>query len=104
MIVVIDDTDNVTLVSPNDFREFHIECHKKRSSSEICEILGQGSKVIDEEHLWLSAEMVTNLASEKIDGWENGFNQMLDYATSKGWTENNRELIRAHIEWARVEK
>ena len=48
--------------------------------------------------------MVTNLASEKIDGWENGFNQMLDYATSKGWTENNRELIRAHIEWARVEK
>ena len=60
--------------------------------------------MIDEEHLWLSAEMVTNLALEKIDGWENGFNQMLDYATSKGWTENNRELIRAHIEWTRVEK
>ncbi len=86
MIVVIDDLDNIQIVSPNDFEKFHIQCSQKKSASEICELLGGGSKVIDD------------------DSWERGFSQMIDYASSKGWTENNGALIRSHIEWAKVKK
>ncbi len=104
MIVVIDDLDNIQIVSPNDFEKFHIQCSQKKSASEICELLGGGSKVIDDEHIWLSAETVRDVVPEKIDSWERGFSQMIDYAASKGWTENNGALIRSHIEWAKVKK
>ena len=106
MILEIDDHANVRLLNPNDFKEFCIQCSDSRSAVEVCEILQllrEGNKVIDEKHLWLCNELIRKLAPDANDDkWETGFTEMLDYATSKGWTENNETLIRTHIEWAKV--
>ena len=106
MILEIDDYANVRLLNPNDFKEFCIQCSESRSAVEVCEILQllrEGNKVIDEKHLWLCNELIRKLAPDANDDkWETGFTEMLDYATSKGWTENNETLIRTHIEWAKV--
>ena len=106
MILDIDTHANVKLLNPNDFKEFHIQCSESRSVIDICKILDllqQGNKVIDEKHLWLCNELITELAVDaNEDKWATGFAAMLDYATSKGWTKNNRTLIRTHIEWAKV--
>ena len=106
MILEIDDLANVKLLKPNDFKEFCIQCSDFRSAIEVCEILEsvqEGNKVIDEKHLWLCNELVRELApGANYENWEKGFTEMIDYATSKGWTENNGTLIRAHIEWAMV--
>ena len=106
MILEIDDLANVKLLKPNDFKEFCIQCSDSRSAIEVCEILEsvqEGNKVIDEKHLWLCNELVRELAPDaNYEIWEKGFTEMIDYATSKGWTENNGTLIRAHIEWAMV--
>ena len=106
MILEIDDLANVKLLKPNDFKEFCIQCSDFRSAIEVCEILEsvqEGNKVIDEKHLWLCKELVRELAPDtNYENWEKGFTEMIDYATSKGWTENNATLIRAHIEWAMV--
>jgi len=102
MILEIDDLANVKLLKPNDFKEFCIQCSDSRSAIEVCEILElvqEGNKVIDEKHLWLCNELVRELAPDtNYENWEKGFTEMIDYATSKGWTENNGTLIRAHIE------
>ena len=106
VILEIDDLANVKLLKPNDFKEFCIQCSGSRSAIEVCEILEsvqEGNKVIDEKHLWLCNELVRELAPDaNYENWEKGFTEMIDYATSKGWTENNGTLIRAHIEWAMV--
>ena len=106
MILEIDDFGNARLLNPNDFKEFCIQCSESRSVVEVCEILQllrEGNKVIDEKHLWLCNELIRELAPDANDDeWEMGFTEMLDYATSKGWTENNETLIRTHIEWAKV--
>jgi len=106
MILEIDDFANVRLLNPNDFKEFCIQCSDSRFAVEVCEILQllwEGNKVIDEKHLWLCNELIRELAPDANDDkWETGFTGMLDYATSKGWTENNETLIRTHIEWAKV--
>jgi len=106
MIIEIDDLANVRLSNPNDFKGFCIQCSESRSAAEVCEILEQlreGNKVIDEKHLWLCNELIRELAPDvKDDKWETSFAEMLDYATSKDWTENNGTLIRTHIEWTKV--
>ena len=106
VIIEIDDLANVKLVDPNEFKGFCIQCSESRSAAEVCEILEQlreGNKVIDEKHLWLCNELIRELAPDVKDyKWETSFAEMLDYATSKDWTENNGTLIRAHIEWAKV--
>ena len=106
VIIEIDDLANVKLVDPNEFKGFCIQCSESRSAAEVCEILEQlreGNKVIDEKHLWLCNELIRELAPDVKDNkWETSFAEMLDYATSKDWTENNGTLIRAHIEGAKV--
>ncbi len=106
VILEIDELANVRLVNPNDFKEFCILCSASRSATEVCgilEMLCDGNKVIDEEHLWLCDDLIREIAPDSNDDkWESAFTEMLDYASSKGWTENNGTLIRAHIEWAKV--
>ena len=106
VIIEIDDLANVKLSNPNDFKGFCIQCSESRSAVEVCEILElllEGNKVIDEKHLWLCNELIRELAPDvKDDKWETSFAEMLDYATSKDWTENNGTLIRTHIEWTKV--
>ena len=106
VILEIDELANVRLINPNDFKEFCILCSVSRSATEVCEILEMlcvGNKVIDEEHLWLCDDLIREVAPDSNDEkWESDFIEMLNYASSKGWTENNGTLIRTHIEWAKV--
>ena len=58
------------------------------------------------EHVWLdiaafkAAAVATLPADEQaeLDNWADGFDGMIAYATSKGWTNADGTAVRAHVE------
>jgi hypothetical protein len=43
---------------------------------------------------------VRRLASGRVpDGWDDDFQQMLTYAGTKGWLNEDGTAIQAHVEW-----
>lgn len=54
----------------------------------------------DGSHLWLRVDWLRNAARPSADAaeWERGFEGMIGYAKSKGWTDETGESVRVHIE------
>lgn len=51
------------------------------------------------EHTYVSAEEIQILAGSRADAdWRVDFQQMVEYAKSKGWVREDG-AIRAHVEW-----
>jgi hypothetical protein len=54
---------------------------------------------LDGEHVWLNIESLRELAPHPQScSWGARFQQAMDYATSKGWTDPGGAFVRAHIE------
>jgi hypothetical protein len=54
------------------------------------------------EHVWLSIEELRRRAASLVpeaerDDWSRGFDGMVGYASSKGWTSPEGSHLRAHI-------
>jgi len=57
------------------------------------------------EHVWLGVDALRELALGSVapdehDDWRDGFDAMITYARSKGWTSADGGSVRAHIEHA----
>jgi hypothetical protein len=55
------------------------------------------------EHAWLHVDVLKATAAATLptaeqDEWVKGFDGMIAYATSKGWTSEDGRSVRAHIE------
>jgi hypothetical protein len=58
-------------------------------------------RVAGEGHVWVRAAAVEGWAGATgalDDAWRVGFAKMLDYARTKGWTDESGEFVQAHIE------
>jgi hypothetical protein len=53
---------------------------------------------VDDEHAFLSPDSVRALADGTSDDWRARFDNMIDFARSKGWTDGDGR-VRAHLEW-----
>ncbi|MGW2651462.1 hypothetical protein ACWC2T_42960 [Streptomyces sp. NPDC001393] len=58
---------------------------------------GLGS--LDGQHAWLSVAALRS-AGEDSDAWRSGFTKMIEFATSRGWTNESGNAVRAHVERA----
>ena len=53
----------------------------------------------DGEHVWLDVARCRQIGRDAAgDSWAEGYDRMIAYAVSKGWTDQAGARVRAHIE------
>ena len=53
----------------------------------------------DGEHVWLDVAACRSIGMASLGtGWAEGFDAMVDFAASRGWTDEDGRRVRAHIE------
>jgi len=89
--------DSVSIQQPADLRRFHVEAD---SSDEqlVGAALGAAGHAAESGHVWVSADWIRATVSGVDDNWSGEFDQMLAYAASQGWLNEDRTHIKAHIE------
>lgn len=57
---------------------------------------------LDGNHAWLHIEMLRDAAAEGVHAdaaeWRASFDQMIAYATGKGWVSDDGRDVRAHVD------
>ena len=105
MYVTIDvASGGLSLVEADDFTAFHVLAVPRDAPEEDVGLaLGSDGGPAGDDHVWVTVEAVQRLALPGLaDGdavvvWRGGFEKMLDYAAGKGWMNDDRSCIRAHI-------
>lgn len=64
-----------------------------------------GTPSDDGAHVWLSIDALRAAGAAAVDegerdSWTSGFDGMIAYASSKGWTSEDGRSVRAHVETA----
>lgn len=101
MIIRIDNDDNVRLDEPEDCKKFHVEA-PAGSALKLAASLGDAGSGdgAAEDHVWIQIAWVRAEASGRVGpSWDGEFDGMVGYAASKGWLNDAKTSIRAHIEW-----
>jgi hypothetical protein len=96
MIVVVAAGEPPRVVEPEVLDRLEVQ----RAGSARSEGLGAlGEFDPGTDHAWLRVDALKAAAVEAgvPDGWENGFDAMIRYATSRGWVDESGERVRAHV-------
>lgn len=89
----------VSLAEPDDFKAFKLVLADDRPGLGA-QLAGTGVASVD-EHAWIEIDAVRRLARDAATPeWEDSFAKMLDFARTKGWVDDERGAIRAHVERA----
>jgi hypothetical protein len=98
LIVHVHADSRITLDDPDTFTAFAVRA-PGLGFGEIVAAFGSDAKAGEDGHVWISIARLHDLGS--IHGgaeWRPGCDGMLAFATSKGWVDEERQLVRAHIE------
>ena len=52
------------------------------------------------EDVAINLQWLRQCTAERTPEWQQGFEQMLDYASTKGWMDDARTVVMAHVEKA----
>jgi len=105
MYLLIDlDNDTVQLAEPDDTKRFHIAVAHQADPERVAALLAEhaGGRLAegDDEHAWVSAGAVRELAAGRVGGaWSEHFDTMLQKSEAHGFYDPQAEAIKAHIEW-----
>jgi hypothetical protein len=92
----------IQLLDPDDCKRFHVAARggdvealgAVLPAHDLGQMLPGGDVLIE-------VDAVRRLAAGRVpDGWETDFSAMVDYAKTKGWFDEERRAIQAHVEWA----
>ena len=98
MIVHVHEDSSITLDDPNTFTAFSVLA-PGRESAQIAAAFGADAEADGDEHVWIAISRLHALGEKHGDAdWRKGCDGMLAFATSKGWVDEARQLVRAHIE------
>ncbi len=98
MIVDVDcESRTCTLIDPATFTTFSV-----RSDGTDSQVVGlamgpAGDAADESDHVWVSIDWLIEAAAGD-DEWRGQFDGMVGYATSKGWLNEERTHIKAHLE------
>jgi hypothetical protein len=96
-VYVLVSPDGVELEEPDDCSRFHV-VGRDVGPDEVAGALS-GFGEVEGEHAWIEQETVRTLAEGRVaDDWDDRFDAMLEYASSKGWVDEEGR-VQAHIEW-----
>jgi hypothetical protein len=81
---------------PGNLKQLHTEFRGVSDDQATAALTGAGLGTVDGEHAWLDARAL-RAAGDGSAAWASGFDAMLAYAASKGWTSEDGARVRAHI-------
>lgn len=98
MIVHVHEDSSITLDEADTFTAFEVSAPPV-PSAQVAAAFGFDAEARDEEHVWISIARLRSLG-RAFGGptWQTGCDGMLGYARSKGWVDDERRMVRAHIE------
>lgn len=88
-----------SLVEPSDFKRFSV-MSSAGSADSVAALLARAGigRAADGDEVFVDVEAVRTLAGAARDAaWDEQFAGMLAYAGSKGWLDDAKASIRAHI-------
>jgi hypothetical protein len=96
MYINVDHAGTASLVEAENLKAFSVVVN---GSPGLAEALSElGSVDADGEHVWLDGAAVKGLAGAEVgEQWHADFDGMVEFARSKGWTDDAGR-IRAHID------
>lgn len=98
MIVRIHPDCSITLEDADTFTAFSIAA-PNMTTAEILTAFGGDAEPCDQEHVWIAISRLHALgAAHGGPEWRAGCDGMLLFAASKGWINEPKESVRAHIE------
>jgi hypothetical protein len=98
LIVRVHPDASISLDDPNNFTAFSIRAGDL-SLDQIVRAFGADAEAGEEDHVWISIPRLQALGDKYGDGdWRKGCHGMIGFATSKGWVDKGRNLVRAHVD------
>jgi hypothetical protein len=98
MIIHIDAEGSVRLDEPDTFTSFSVRA-PGLAVDEVVETLAGDGYSCDDEHVWVAISRLHTLGDAAGgESWRAGCDGMLEYAASKGWIDESRNAVRAHLE------
>ena len=87
-----------SLEDPTNLKQFHVSADDAAVDVGAA-LAGSGFGTMEGNDAMISVEAVRSAAAGRVgDGWEAGFEAMLDFARSKGWLSDDGTAVRAHVE------
>jgi len=81
-----------TVEDADNLRQLHVEASGVDDATAATAIEEAGLGTLDGDHAWLD---VAALRARGTDEWRASFDDMIAYATTKGWVDGDR--VRAHV-------
>ena len=99
MFVLVSGDDGEVRASvedPANLRQLHAEFRRVNDNAAAAALAAAGLGTVDGDHAWLDAGAL-RAAGDGSAAWATGFDGMLTYAASKGWSSEDGARVRAHI-------
>jgi hypothetical protein len=98
LIVQVHPDASISLDDPDTFSAFAVRAGS-RSLAQIVAAFGPDASAGEDDHIWIALSRLYELG-EVYGGpdWRAGCDGMIKFATSKGWVDEQRGRVRAHVE------
>ena len=99
--MIVDITDSgVTLTDPDDLRRFHsrVPAGVAVTPWTRCSAAPGAGHSVGADQVAVNVTWLRAAASGVDENWERSFQQMLDFAGTKGWLTDDGGAVLAHIE------
>ena len=100
MIIHVETNGAVRLDEPTTFTAFHVGGDREAAIANRDDLRRSGIELTDDAgHAWVDVDALRRLAGTVVDdAWETSLAGMVQYAASKGWTDEQGRL-QAHCDW-----
>lgn len=96
MIVQLSPTSPAQLTDLERLDRLHAECPGELAAMQLAHWCSVGD---DSEHVWLDVAECRSIGRAARGGaWGTEYDAMVEYATTKGWTDATGSRLRAHVE------
>ncbi len=101
MFVKLSANGRVTLEDPGNFRAFKLVVEGGSAKLEATRTALAGvAELPDQETAWISQAALRGRPEVARDAaWQQSFGAMIEKARPHGWIDDQRQAIKAHIEW-----
>jgi hypothetical protein len=89
------------LCEPRDFQHMNVTILGSADLVRASAALAPVGELVNSQTARLRVAAIRELAGSlgADEGWSAQFGAMLDYAFSRGWLDESREIVEAHCEW-----
>ncbi|WP_168701629.1 hypothetical protein [Gordonia paraffinivorans] len=86
------------MADADDLKRFQVDVHGEVTEAGLNRALGGLGYAEGVEHVWVSVDELVRSSGRADDAdWHSAFRKMVEYAGSKGWTDDDGTRLRAHI-------